>query len=256
MDTTIKDAILKCRSFSEGKKILETHGLGNNASATELLRTAIQIEKAQPELAKQFKETVADDIEKKKEEDKDVTESDGGTSHSSTTTGQLPTVGKEEPAQSMEGMDKRVNTHDQMGVSVNETHMMPGQVPPQQIPPQVPQQQMGQMPPQQQPQMPQQMQYTVMQEIAKIQEAIKKLDSDIRDVKETQNGPMTLELGNKIEPRHNGPIDIYAIQETKHMSPLNQDGIKSKYAKLQEDRNEICKLNSYFEATKKTPGVQ
>jgi hypothetical protein len=136
------------------------------------------------------------------------------------------------------------------------------QQPPMQ--PQVPpMQQMGQMPPQQQPQMPpqmQQMQYT----LNSVVESIKKLDSDIRTIKETQSQmPQkgSIEIGSRIVPAHG---ETSTIRETvngtnildKRLSGLNEDHIVSKQSLIAKDANELSRLNDFFESQPKTPGVE
>lgn len=249
MESLCKKKILETRSIAEATRIVES--AGGNKSMVESMRIAIGIEPNQKDLARQLRETVVsdmEDLEKKKKED--VSEVDGGTSTQSSSTTGLPKEGTEVAKGDVRS---EPDTKDQMGVPVNETY--PGMVPPQQ-----PMQQMGQVPPQvpqqvtpkQVPQPMQQMQYIVQEALKPIRESIQKLDSDLREVKETQRTPQSLEIGSRVST----PMLSTAITETQRLSPLNEDNIKTKYARLENDRNEISRLNSYFESSKKTPGVE
>jgi hypothetical protein len=238
MEQSIKDKLLSCRTYDDAKPILETIGAG--VSAHELARTAYSIQAKQPTVAHQFLTTVIQETEDE-EEKKKVQEVDGGSSEQSSSTTGLEKVGSEENA--AESFHTQTDKKDQMGVPINEV----GGFPPQgQMPPQVPQQQMGggcggtpQMPPQMNPQ--QQMQYTV-QEIARhfapqfknMQEAIKTLDKKIQETQKEQVN--SLDLGSQMGHKK----QLAVIKETT--GDKNQD--------LRSARDEITKMNNYLNTGK------
>jgi hypothetical protein len=271
MDNECKQKFLNSRNLVEINKVLETAGAPN--SAKELARIAVSLPSAQETLRTQYMNmalTEAEEAEKKKT----VTEVDGGTSHSSTSTEGLPKEGEEV---TKDDVRKEPDTKDQMGAVVNETdHMGQGYQQPQ--PPQMQQmnggqqqcpppqmQQMGQMPPppQQPPNPMQQMQYT----LNTIQEAIKNIDGRINKIEETQsqmpqNG--SIEVGSRIVPTYG---ETGSVRETtsftaqnildKRLSGINEDHITSKHVLIEKDSNELSRLNDYLDSKKNNyPGVE
>jgi len=180
-------ALLEMKDFADAKKIVETVKISD--SARTLLQTAYQIRETQPQIASNFIKTVIQECE---DEEKKVSEINGGTSHESSSTTGLEVVSTPEEVTPVESA---VNTKDQMGVPIGE--MAPPMPPaggmppaPPMVPPQAPP-----VPPQPQ----QQMQYTIQEanlirnQFKLVQEAIKAMDKKIT---ETQNSQIkSVEVG-------------------------------------------------------------
>ena len=273
---SLRDILLTTRSVTEANRILESKGM--SASSKELMRTAIGIQDKQPDTARQFRETVIADMEKEDEDKKKMKEVDGGESHQSTRVDGTQKLGADEPKQNVEGMDDQVGAKDQMGAIVNETHggmpnpmMMDPMTPNYQQMMQPPQQPPAPQPPQQAPPMQQagnhhpmqQMQYTLNHVV----ESIKKLDAEIRAVKETQEQqkpvPTSLEVGSRIRPGAGELSPSMLMRETTAGTPTsqklggwNEDYITSRSARIASDSNDLTRLNDYLSSTEKTPGVQ
>lgn len=176
--------LLDLNDYADAKPILETVKNLSDASYT-LAQTAYQIKETQPQVARNFLKTVIKECD---DEEKKVEETDGGTSHESSSTTGLEKVGTEGNAD--ESMTQATDTHDQMGVAIGEMAPpagagMPPSAPPQQVPPQVP------VPPQA-PAPPVQMQYTIQEaqgirgQFKAIKEALAALTKQIQETQNSQ----------------------------------------------------------------------
>lgn len=181
----LKEQLLGCKTYAEAKPILETAGI--SISGHELARTAFNIQAKQPTIAQHFLQTI-------------VQETDGGSSHQSSSTTGLVTQGSEAEVGNVK---EQSDAKDQMGVPIGE--MMPmGQ---QQYPPMQPQQSCGQQPPRPQMTPQQQIQYMVREAIKtevapyinRLQESVKTLDKKIMETSRPQVHELDLsdKLGGK-----------------------------------------------------------
>lgn len=269
---TCINKLKSCRTFAEAEKILETAGAGK--ASKELLRLGFAVKEKQPDIFENNLQTVIQEIEDDEEEkkkDMDTQEVDGGESHDSTTTGELPQVADIAPHADTEGMNSVTDTKDQMGAIVNEAHSGMNSIPPMQPPGGMPNpmQQAGNgmypgCPPMAgQPQMPPQqnaMQYTMNQvhalanQMKAMQEAIQTINKKVQEI--AKPAPQTLDIAkDTLRPAAAKPL-----KETTDKGVSLNDVKLSKRAKLENRHREITSFNNYLNdkgsSSNKNPGVQ